>query len=99
MIRRSALESAVARGLARSRAVVLVGPRQAGKTTLARRFVSPDAEEAGDQKPIQALKLNIGNGEIKILGPKSHINWKSGIYTDEDGVQRQLTIKQLESLR
>lgn len=40
MLPRHALEATVAAALARSRAVVLVGPRQSGKTTLARRFVS-----------------------------------------------------------
>ncbi|MES2632478.1 MAG: hypothetical protein V4669_05870 [Pseudomonadota bacterium] len=33
------LESAIRRALNRSRGVVLVGPRQAGKSTLAQRFV------------------------------------------------------------
>lgn len=41
MIRRTWLEQAVGRALARSRAVVLSGPRQAGKSTLARRFLTP----------------------------------------------------------
>ncbi|MFO1295555.1 MAG: ATP-binding protein [Rubrivivax sp.] len=43
MVQRPALERAIATALTRSRAVVLVGPRQAGKTTLARRFLGPDS--------------------------------------------------------
>ena len=39
MIERSALEAAVRAALARSPAVALVGPRQVGKTTLARRLL------------------------------------------------------------
>ena len=38
MLQRPTLEHAVRRALARSRGVVLAGPRQAGKTTLAQRF-------------------------------------------------------------
>jgi hypothetical protein len=41
-IDRPALESRVHAALARSNAVALIGPRQAGKTTLARRFL-PEA--------------------------------------------------------
>jgi predicted AAA+ superfamily ATPase len=53
-IRRSALEARVRAALARSRAVALIGPRQVGKTTLARAFLpagSPryfDLESARD---------------------------------------------------
>ncbi len=43
MFDRSALFDEVQEALARSPAVVLVGPRQVGKTTLARRFVAPDS--------------------------------------------------------
>lgn len=41
-IQRSALESRIRAALARSRAVALIGPRQVGKTTLARSFL-PEA--------------------------------------------------------
>lgn len=40
MLKRPALEAAIARALSRSRGVVLVGPRQAGKSTLAQRFLA-----------------------------------------------------------
>ncbi len=43
MIRRTCILSALNNALARSRIVVLVGPRQCGKTTLAREFVEEDS--------------------------------------------------------
>lgn len=62
-----------------------------------KRFASVH-ESSEENKPVQPLKIKI-DGEIREIGPKSHINWKSGVYSDEDGVQRQLTSEQLESLR
>lgn len=41
MISRSALRERIGKALRRSRVVALLGPRQSGKTTLARGFVSP----------------------------------------------------------
>jgi predicted AAA+ superfamily ATPase len=43
MIERKVIKSAIRTALNRSRVVVLLGPRQCGKTTLARQFVSPDS--------------------------------------------------------
>lgn len=58
MVQRPALERAIATALARSRAVVLVGPRQAGKTTLARRFLGPDSPRYFDlENPLDASRL------------------------------------------
>jgi uncharacterized protein len=42
MLKRPGLERDIGRALSRSRAVVLVGPRQVGKTTLAKQWLSPD---------------------------------------------------------
>jgi predicted AAA+ superfamily ATPase len=42
MLPRTRLQSTVRLALTRSRAVALVGPRQSGKSTLARAFLSPD---------------------------------------------------------
>ncbi len=39
MIERKALHQTIQNALERSRVVVLIGPRQCGKTTLARQFV------------------------------------------------------------
>lgn len=59
MLNRSALEAAVARALARSRAVVLVGPRQSGKTTLARRFLPHDSPSYFDlENPLDVARLD-----------------------------------------
>lgn len=64
-----------------------------------KRFASIDATTNEEHRPIpQALKLKI-DGQTKIIGPKSHVNWKSGVYSDDHGVQRQLTLEQLEGLR
>ncbi len=58
MLERPALESAVRRALARSRGVVLVGPRQAGKTTLAQRFVARASPNYFDlENPLHAQRL------------------------------------------
>jgi predicted AAA+ superfamily ATPase len=43
MIRRTSILSALNNALARSRVVVLVGPRQSGKTTLARELLAEDS--------------------------------------------------------
>jgi bZIP transcription factor len=61
-----------------------------------KRFASVDTSE--ENKVPQTLKLKI-DGQTTLIGPKSHINWKSGVYSDENGAQRQLTSEQLEGLR
>ena len=43
MIPRPTLRGRIETALARSRVVALIGPRQCGKTTLARTFVAPDS--------------------------------------------------------
>lgn len=58
MLPRPALEAGLARALGRSRAVVIVGPRQAGKTTLARSVLAPDAPNHFDlENPLDAARL------------------------------------------
>jgi predicted AAA+ superfamily ATPase len=58
MLQRPTLEHAVRLALARSRGVVLVGPRQAGKTTLAQRFVARDSPNYFDlENPLHAQRL------------------------------------------
>lgn len=59
MIPRPDLEFAVNRALARSRAVVLTGPRQSGKTTLAQRFLdraSPNYFDLEDPRSARRLE-------------------------------------------
>src|SRR5690349_6243897 len=58
MLPRPALEHAVRRALGRSRGAVLVGPRQAGKSTLAQRFLGRDSPNYFDlENPLHAQRL------------------------------------------
>lgn len=58
MLQRPNLEHAVRGALARSRGVVLAGPRQAGKSTLAQRFVARDSPNYFDlENPLHAQRL------------------------------------------
>jgi hypothetical protein len=61
-----------------------------------KRFVSEDMTEKPTAQP---LRINI-NGETTLIGGgRTNINWKSGVYSDGSGAQRQLTQGQLEGLR
>jgi uncharacterized protein len=58
MLRRHALECAVRTALTRARAVVLAGPRQSGKTTLARNVLEPGSPRYFDlENPLDAGRL------------------------------------------
>ena len=58
MLQRAALEAAVRRALGRSRGVVLVGPRQSGKSTLAQRFLPRESANYFDlEYPPHAQRL------------------------------------------
>lgn len=58
MIDRTAIEQAIQTGLRRSRVVALIGPRQSGKTTLARKFVPTDSLNYFDlEDPVSLLRL------------------------------------------
>jgi len=58
MIQRTALQQSVQTGLRRSRIVALIGPRQSGKTTLARQFVPVDSLNYFDlEDPVSLLRL------------------------------------------
>jgi predicted AAA+ superfamily ATPase len=59
MVSREALQAAVRQALSRSRVVVLVGPRQCGKTTLAREFLAENALNYFDlEDPIALARLD-----------------------------------------
>lgn len=59
MIERKATKSAIRRALTRSRVVLLLGPRQCGKTTLARQFVPSDSLNYFDlEDPSSLARLN-----------------------------------------
>ena len=67
MIHRSSLMTSLKKALTRSRVVVLVGPRQSGKTTLARQLLSEDSLnyfELEDPTDINRL-----NEPMTALGP------------------------------
>lgn len=58
MIERTALLSTIETALNRSRIVALVGPRQSGKTTLARQFVQPNSVNYFDlEDPVSLARL------------------------------------------
>ena len=59
MIERKKTQSAILKALRRSRVVLLLGPRQCGKTTLARQFVPPDSLNYFDlEDPASLARLN-----------------------------------------
>jgi hypothetical protein len=61
-----------------------------------KRFVS-DASDCGPQP----MKLVI-KGKTTLVGgsgAKAHINWKTGVYVDETGTQKQLSPDELDKLR
>lgn len=58
MVQRPRLQAIIARALKRARAVALVGPRQSGKTTLARQFLSPTEPAYFDlENPLDRARL------------------------------------------
>lgn len=58
MIERTALLSTIRTALNRSRIVALVGPRQSGKTTIARQFVQPNSVNYFDlEDPVSLTRL------------------------------------------
>ena len=59
MLKRPALANSISTALARSRAVVLSGPRQSGKTTLAQQFLSRSSPNYFDlENPLHAQRLD-----------------------------------------
>lgn len=59
MITRAALITAITTALERSRIAALLGPRQCGKTTLARSFVAPDSVNYFDlEDPLSLARLD-----------------------------------------
>uniref|UniRef100_A0A7S4K4A3 BZIP domain-containing protein n=1 Tax=Odontella aurita TaxID=265563 RepID=A0A7S4K4A3_9STRA len=59
--------------------------------------------DSSDHAP-RPMKLRI-RGQLTVIGGdgtdgnRAHINWKTGVYCDEDGVHRQLSSEELETLR
>lgn len=61
-----------------------------------KRFVSPTESI---ERTAQPLKISIDGKTALIGGGRTHINWKTGVYSDDNGNQKQLSQEQLESLR
>ena len=79
MFDRSALFEEVQEALARSPAVLLVGPHQVGKTTLARRFVAPDS--------VNYLDLEDPTVEAQLAAPMTALAGLRGLVVIDE-VQR-----------
>jgi hypothetical protein len=59
MVPRNSTHTAIVTALERSRIVALLGPRQCGKTTLARQFVPPDSTDYFDlEDPLSLARLD-----------------------------------------
>ena len=63
----------------------------------------PSGTGSSSHQPPMKLKIN---GRVTVIGGDgsgsgrgAHINWKTGVYCDEDRVQRQLSPDELEALR
>mmetsp|Transcript_2050 Transcript_2050/g.4721 ORF Transcript_2050/g.4721 Transcript_2050/m.4721 type:complete len:370 (-) Transcript_2050:911-2020(-) len=54
---------------------------------------------SSDKSPAQPLTIQIDGAPTVIGGPGTHINWKTGMYSNQQGFQRLLTQEQLEALR
>lgn len=68
-IGRTALSTAIQQALGRSRAVALVGPRQVGKTTLARTLLPPDSRRYFDlESPNDLARLEPAMTTLESLG-------------------------------
>ena len=79
MLKRPLLEDHIRRALARSRAVILAGPRQVGKTTLARRWLPPDSPRYFD---LEAL-----DGPARLAQPQQTLSGLQGLVVIDE-VQR-----------
>jgi hypothetical protein len=67
-----------------------------------KRFLEHEDDDESTHKekqPSQPLKMIIDGKTTLVGGGRSHINWKTGIYNDHSGLQRQFTPVQLENLR
>lgn len=62
-----------------------------------KRFIS---DISGNEEQTTQFRFEI-RGQSAVIGGggSTHINWKTGVYCDENGEQKQLTNEELESLR
>jgi chloramphenicol 3-O-phosphotransferase len=71
MIPRNALSGQIETALGRSRAVALIGPRQCGKTTLARTFVAVDSANYFDleTRSMHVALQDLGLDHLAVVYP------------------------------
>lgn len=79
MIFRQSLERSLERALCRSRAVILAGPRQVGKTTLARRWLAPESPRYFDLESL--------DGAARLAQPQELLKSLQGLVVIDE-VQR-----------
>lgn len=81
-------------------AIISSKPISVGSSTRGRRkkFISSTLKNDDEKSP--QFKFEI-RGQSTIIGGtgKTHINWKTGVYCDKNGDQKQLTNEELETLR
>jgi predicted AAA+ superfamily ATPase len=80
MIKRTALKTRIQAALKRSRAVALLGPRQCGKTTLAREFVDMTSSNYFDLEDPESV--------IRLTNPKTALSPLHGVVVIDE-VQRR----------
>ncbi len=74
MIERQTDVRLVRQALKRSRVVALLGPRQCGKTTLARRFVPADSPNYFDLEEPQSL-ARLDQPQLALASLKGLVHW------------------------
>jgi hypothetical protein len=60
-----------------------------------KRFLVESSDHRLSSEP---MKVSI-DGELTILGGGCHVNWKTGVYSDNNGLHKTLTNEQLQKLR
>lgn len=80
MLERSSIRESIAEALRRSRIVALIGPRQCGKTTLARQFLSPESANYFDLEDPESL--------ARLEEPRTALNPLEGLIVIDE-VQRK----------
>ena len=83
MIRRTSALAKLSEAMSFWRGVVLVGPRQVGKTTLARQFLSPSSPNYFDLENIHEKKSGSAKASIK-LSPYAHNIFVTAIFVADE---------------
>jgi predicted AAA+ superfamily ATPase len=88
MISRIALRNSMQHKLETNRVVALIGPRQCGKTTIARQFVAPTSPNYFDlEDPFSLARLDQPmttlqdlQGLVEIGAQAQNLHWRRGVY-------------------